>query len=320
MQSESMWLCLIGIRLFAYFDSVDGSILASAATRYMGAPLRAIISRSLDGLPRVAMMGMASPSRGGIVTVVDYTPSKKWKGLKMEEKVLAIPAARQDEILRMLGLDPKDVATEALVQICNRYGLDPLLKHVVLIGDKGRKNTYITRDGLLFVAHQSRQLDGIVVLEEGSDSSEWWAVVEVYRKDMSRPFRYRGRYSKSSMNKKYGPEMAVKCAEVMALRRAFNVALPTIEEQWDTLHDQVGDVVVLQDHHVSEHGVLADAEDTWADAVLLSKIKHRLNAAGGHQRREFRDKFGSLEVLDTEAELRKAYEWVDQHTSEVEPF
>jgi hypothetical protein len=67
-------------------------------------------------------------------------------------------------------------------------------------------------------------------------------------------------------------------------------------------------------------GVLADAEDTWADAVLLSKIKHRLNAAGGHQRREFRDKFGSLEVLDTEAELRKAYEWVDQHTSEVEPF
>tara|TARA_R110000824_G_scaffold155348_2_gene328068 strand:- start:2055 stop:2870 length:816 start_codon:yes stop_codon:yes gene_type:complete len=271
------------------------------------------------------MMGMASPSRGGVVTVVDYTPSKKWKGLKMEEKVLAIPAARQDEVLRYLGLDPNDVATEALVQICNRYGLDPLLKHVVLIGDKGRKNTYITRDGLLFVAHQSRQLDGIAVLEEGSDSSEWWAVVEVYRKDMSHPFRYRGRYSKSSMNKKYGPEMAVKCAEVMALRRAFNVALPTIEEQWDTLHDQVGDVVVLQEHHVPEHDVIPlqsddDAEDTWADAVRISKIKHRLNSAGGHKRREFRDKFGSLDTLDTEAEMKEAYEWVDHNTSAVEPF
>lgn len=171
----------------------------------------------------------------------------------MSETALAIPPEQQEEILRYLGLSPGDTATKALVQICNRYGFDPLLKHVVLIGGKGQgKNTYVTRDGLLHLAHQSHQLDGIQVIEEGDNDNEWWAVVKVHRKDMSHPFQYKGRYSKSGMNKTYGPEMAVKCAEVMALRRAFDVSLPTVEEQWDTVSGQVGSVEPLQQHHVPD--------------------------------------------------------------------
>ena len=56
----------------------------------------------------------------------------------MSETALAIPPEQQEEILRYLGLNPDDMATKALVQICNRYGFDPLLKHVVLIGGKGQ--------------------------------------------------------------------------------------------------------------------------------------------------------------------------------------
>ena len=108
----------------------------------------------------------------------------------------------QADVLKYLGLDPKDTATQALVQICNRYGFDPLLKHVVLIGQGGgKKNTYVTRDGLLHLAHQSTLLDGISVIVEGDSTDEWWAFVEVYRMDMSHPFRYRGRYAKTGQNK-----------------------------------------------------------------------------------------------------------------------
>ena len=114
----------------------------------------------------------------------------------------------------------------------------------------------------------------------------------------------------------------------MALRRAFNVALPTIEEQWDRLHDQVGDVVALQEHHVPEHGiplqsdVVIDAEDYEAGplpATRISEMKARLNDADGETRSRYRSMFDDPTEL-TDEEVDKAYTWVVQHTSVVEPF
>lgn len=125
-----------------------------------------------------------------------------------------------EAVLRSLKLNPQDPATQAMLLVCDRFGLDPILKHIVLI--EGRP--YVTRDGYLHVAHRSGQLDGLEVIDCGDTDQEWWAVVAVYRKDMSRPFQYRGRYPKKGGNSKYGPEMAIKVAEVMALRRAFDVA------------------------------------------------------------------------------------------------
>lgn len=136
----------------------------------------------------------------------------------------------REAILRSLNLDPRNPNTQALLLVCDRYGLDPLLKHMVLI--QGRP--YVTRDGYLHIAHQSHQLDGIEILDEGEEGEFWWARVSVYRKDMGRPFTYKGRYPKDSGNKKYGPEMAIKCAEVAALRRAFNVTgVGASDETWD---------------------------------------------------------------------------------------
>lgn len=134
-------------------------------------------------------------------------------------------------ILRALRLDPTNPDHAALLLICDRYGLDPLLKHVVLI--QGRP--YVTRDGYLHIAHRGGQLDGIEIIDEGEEPAYWWARVSVYRKDMGRPFTYRGRYPKQGAgNKQYGPEMAVKCAEVAALRRAFNVSgVGAADERWD---------------------------------------------------------------------------------------
>lgn len=149
----------------------------------------------------------------------------------------------KEAVLRHLKLNPNDPATQALLLVCDRYGLDPLLKHMVLI--QGRP--YVTRDGYLHLAHQSGQLDGIEVLDEGEEDAHLWARVAVYRKDMSRPFVYKGRYPKAGGNKDYGPEMAIKCAEVAALRRAFNVTgIGAADEKWDDAEPHVEDTGITE--------------------------------------------------------------------------
>lgn len=142
---------------------------------------------------------------------------------------------RKAALLKAVGLDrvtPEQ--RELALAIAKRYDLDLLLKHLVLI--EGRP--YITRDALLHVAHRSGVLDGIEVTEPTVRTIEgagefWYVEAAVYRKDMSRPFRYGGRYPTKGGNQKFAPEMATKVAECMALRRAFDVSAPTAEERWD---------------------------------------------------------------------------------------
>lgn len=132
-------------------------------------------------------------------------------------------------VLQELGFDLNNPKTQAAIAVCQRYGLDPVLKHIVLVGP----NAMVTRDGYLHVAHRDGNLGGIVVDEQGEKPEEWWATVSVWRKDMEHPFTFTGRYPKNGSNKKYGPEMAVKTATSMALRHAFDVAgLAAHDEAW----------------------------------------------------------------------------------------
>ena len=136
------------------------------------------------------------------------------------------------KVLTYLGLNPNDPKSQAVVSIAQRYGLDPVLKHVIVLPKGG---AYITRDGLLHVAHRSGQLDGIVVDQEptlSDDGREWVARVSVWRKDMGHPFTFPGRYPVGGGNRDYPQEMALKAAEAHALRRAFDVTgLPALDEQ-----------------------------------------------------------------------------------------
>ena len=89
---------------------------------------------------------------------------------------------------------------------------------------------YVTRDGLLHIAHNSGQLDGIeidsAVLTD--DGKEWQSRAVVWRKDMSRPFTMGGRYPAGRKNSQ---EMAEKVAEARTLKRAFDVAIATDDER-----------------------------------------------------------------------------------------
>jgi len=148
----------------------------------------------------------------------------------MTDLVKTEPQTRELTLLKAIGFDrlaPEQ--RELALAIADRYQLDPLLRHILLIDGR----PYITRDGLLHVAHRSGQLDGIETTEPMVVDGFWRCTASVYRKDMSRPFTYGGRYPTSGGNQKFAPEMAVKVAEVQALRRAFDVSAPTIEERWD---------------------------------------------------------------------------------------
>lgn len=138
-------------------------------------------------------------------------------------------------LLKAVGLDrvPPEQRELALA-IADRYALDLMLKHVVLIDGR----PYITRDGLLHIAHRSGAFDGMEVSDPAilnvPGAGEFWSArASVWRKDMSRPFTYAGRYPTKGGNQRFAPEMAVKVAEVMALRRAFDVSAPVLEERWD---------------------------------------------------------------------------------------
>ena len=131
------------------------------------------------------------------------------------------------DTLRYLGLDPADVASRALVLVADRYRLDPLLGEIRLIAGKGGAQVYVTRDGLIALAHRSGRLDGIVVEEmrRNTTNDGWTAYVAVYRTDCGHPFRYGAQCKDTEAQARagFGLEQAVARAERRALKRAFAV-------------------------------------------------------------------------------------------------
>lgn len=151
-------------------------------------------------------------------------------------------------VLRTLRLDPARPETQALLLVCQRYGLDPVMRHIVLIDGR----PYVTRDGLLHVAHMSGQLGGMEVIEETETDTEWTARVAIHRTDMPRPFVYRGRYPKSGGNKRYGPEMAVKC---------FDPETEVLTDQGFQRFDTVTGLVL----QVTDSGLERTHAEPWSD-------------------------------------------------------
>lgn len=198
----------------------------------------------------------------------------------------------QEAILRALNLDPRDPRTQALLLVCQKYNLDPLLKHVVLISG----NAYLTRDGYLAIAHRSGAFDGIEVLGTGADQTHYWARVAIWRKDMSHPFTYVGRFPKSKpMAKEFGPEMAIKTAEVAAMRRAFNVTgVGAADERWDA-----DEVVYAQPPEIAGGGdttPITSLAEIEATHEVLAGLTDRLKALPRGARDVFRDEAAKFDL------------------------
>lgn len=173
--------------------------------------------------------------------------------------------AADANLVRYLGLNPNNPADRAAVAVAQHYGLDPLLKHVVVIPKGG---VYITRDGLLHVAHRSGQLDGIVVEQDPTlIDGEWVAKVTVHRKDMTHGFTFPGRYPVTGSNKAYAQEMALKAAESHALRRAFDInGLPSLDERRPEPQKRETAADILTAPIQQDASETDAADEEWADA------------------------------------------------------
>lgn len=149
----------------------------------------------------------------------------------MSSELATVPPSALDKesILRALNMDPRKPEVQGFVLVCQRYDLDPLLKHAVLISG----SLYITRDGLLHVAHRSNVFDGMEVEQLPESGTHYVSKCSVWRRDMSRPFVFFGRYPRNGRMAAYGPEMADKVAACRALRHAFDVSLCSQEEMWE---------------------------------------------------------------------------------------
>lgn len=145
---------------------------------------------------------------------------------------------------------PDDTLTLTLL-MARQWDLDPLAKHVVVIRFKDRNGgytyaPYVTRDGLLHVAHQSGHFDGISAVYH-RDASGDYAEATVWRNDMSHPIVYRAYRAEYDTGfnvwKTHPIAMLTKAAEVIALRRAFDVSINAREEM-DAAIDRDGGAVI----------------------------------------------------------------------------
>lgn len=152
--------------------------------------------------------------------------------LDADDAAAALYEERRVALLTLIGAEKlNEPQRELYLSIAAKYDLVAELRHLVIIDGK----PYITRDGLLHVAHKSGDFDGIEVEQPvlDADGKFWRTKATVWRKSFGRPFSYPGRYPATGGNQKYNEEMCIKVAEVMTLRRAFDVAAPVIEERWD---------------------------------------------------------------------------------------
>jgi phage recombination protein Bet len=148
---------------------------------------------------------------------------------------LAMSADQVDLIKRTIAKGASDDELRLFLQQCARTGLDPFARQIYWIkrGDKG--STQVSIDGFRVVAERTGEMDGQQVHWCGPDG-DWrdvWLVkdppaaarVLVYRKGCTHPFPGIARWVEyqagGGMWAKMPATMLAKCAEALALRKAF---------------------------------------------------------------------------------------------------
>jgi hypothetical protein len=135
---------------------------------------------------------------------------------------VTLPAVRgnETEILQLLGLPPTHIHSKALLLLADRYGLDPLLKEIVVIPGKG---PFVGVKGAVSVALRSGLLDGIEADDCWENETHHCVRCIVWRKDMGHPAaKVIGRVGKHE-KKDWPLEIARARAVRAALSYAFNI-------------------------------------------------------------------------------------------------
>lgn len=143
-----------------------------------------------------------------------------------------LPAIRGDdqkEILEILGLPEKHIHSKALLLLADRYGLDPLLKEIVVIPGRG---PFVGVKGAVSVALRSGLLDGIEADDYEETDTHYIVRCTVWRKDMRHPAaKVKGRVARNE-KKEWPFEVARARAIRAALSYAFNIHDDYGDDDW----------------------------------------------------------------------------------------
>nr|WP_249405369.1 phage recombination protein Bet [Microbacterium sp. CFBP 8794] len=134
------------------------------------------------------------------------------------------------------NLAPRPVV-EAFLSHCHRTGLDPIARQIYCIERGGKWTTQISIDGARLVAERSREYEGQTPTQWTADGATWvdvWldeskppaaARVGVYRRSFREPLfavaTFKAYSAGGNMWSKMPALMLGKCAEMLALRKAF---------------------------------------------------------------------------------------------------
>ena len=154
------------------------------------------------------------------------------------------PKYSNDELLLLRHVIAKDCTEpefKMMMYMAKTYGLDPLLKQIWAIKRNERDPALIMvgRDGMLAIAHRSKQFDGMTsgvnyVKDKEGREIPVTAWCEIWRKDMTHSFKTEVRFDeyvqpipKSGYKGLWQTKpsvMLIKVAESVCLRKAFSVS------------------------------------------------------------------------------------------------
>lgn len=209
---------------------------------------------------------------------------------------------------------------EAFLAHCQRTGLDPIARQIYAINRKGRWGIQVSIDGARLIAERSGEYEGQTAAQWTADGREWFDVwldakapaaarVGVYRKGFREAVYGVARFSEYNaggpMWQKMPATMIAKCAESLALRKAFPQDLSGLytSEEMDqagqpqqTARVETPATTAEQSSPEAEDGVIdaevveEDVTPLWVDAINAAQTLDQLNAVfadakskGAHQ-------------------------------------
>lgn len=141
-----------------------------------------------------------------------------------------IPREKYELIRNMFARGCSNDEFAVLIELANRYQLDPFAKQIWAVKYNDRPaQVFAGRDGYLAIAHRSGQFNGMQSnIDRDSEGKILSATCRVWRKDMEHPFErtvFLEEYNTGKGVWKEKPAtMIIKVAEAQALRLAFNIS------------------------------------------------------------------------------------------------